>query len=113
MEFTDAEKKQVRDTLNKQRRLCEMYHMRAIAGSVPANVLGHLADSTRAVAQVVLREADKHDAATVKAAAKLEVSVLVMQHLYQQAVEAAEVAAKADKPAPKAKAAKTATKKKA
>ena len=98
MEFTDAEKKQVRDTVNKQRRLCEMYHMRAIAGSVPAEVLGQLAASTSAISQVVLAESDKHDAATVKAAAKLQGSVLVMQHLYQQAVDA-------EKPAPKAKAA--------
>lgn len=107
MEFTDAEKKQVRDTVNKQRRLCEMYQMQALVGSVPAAVLEQLAISTAAVAKVVLEQADSHDSATVKAAARLEMSVLMMQQLYQKAVEAETPA----KPAPKATKSKTAKKK--
>lgn len=104
MEFTEAEKKQVRDTVNKQNRLCQMYQLRAITGSVPAEVLGALAASTEQVAQVVLAESEKHDEATVKAAARLQGSMMVMQMLYQKAVDAAT-------PAPKAKASKPATKK--
>lgn len=106
MEFTDAEKKQVRDTVNKQRRLCEMYQMRALTGSVPAETLEQLAISTAAVAKVVLSDAAQHDSATVKAAARLDMSVLMMQQLYQKAVEAETPA----KPEPKAKASKPAKK---
>lgn len=110
MEFTEAEMKQVRDTLNKQNRLVLMYQMKAITGSVPANVLGALAASTEQVAQVVIADSGSHDAATLKAATKLQGSMMVMQMLYAKAVEAEEAAAKAAKKAAPKKAAKAAKK---
>tara|TARA_R100001510_G_scaffold34133_1_gene30656 strand:+ start:44333 stop:44671 length:339 start_codon:yes stop_codon:yes gene_type:complete len=111
MEFTEAEHKQVRDTLNKQRRLCEMYHMKSIMGAeIPAKSLGALAAATDNLTTVVIEASSAHDAATIKAATRLISSAMVIKDLYSKAQARDEAAAKA-KPASKAKTSKAAKKK--
>jgi len=108
MEFTVAQHKQVRDTLNKQRRLCELYQEQIALGAVPEIAeMEALVAATANLCLVVTRRPAIHEAATIKAAVRLQGSAAVLQLLMPQPEEV-----KQEKPAKAAAPAKKAAKKK-
>lgn len=109
MEFSEAQQKQIRDTLNKQRRLCELYQEQIALGAVPqAAEMQALVASTANLVMVVTSRPAVHDAATIKAAVRLQGSARVMELFMPKPEEVKEVKTTktAAKPAKKAKQAK-------
>ena len=112
--FSEEEHKQIRDTVNKQRRLVELYQMRHFTGQpVSEAVLQGLIASSQGLVAVIQADAADHQKATNKSAMTLNGATMVIKQLYSDAVAAREdreaaAAAKAAKPAVKkpAKAAK-------
>jgi hypothetical protein len=109
--FSDEEHKQIRDTVNKQRRLVECYQMRHFTGQpVSEEVLQGLILSSQGMVAVIQADAAEHQKATNKSAMTLNGATMVIKQLLSDAVAAREVreAAAAEKSASKkpAKAAK-------
>tara|TARA_R110001592_G_scaffold89703_1_gene263628 strand:+ start:373 stop:729 length:357 start_codon:yes stop_codon:yes gene_type:complete len=110
--FSDADEKTIRDTVNKQRRLVELYAMGSLAGNakVTAEQLEKVIVASNAVASLVMESAAGHQAATVKAATSLMGATMIAQMQASKLSETKELlTSKPVKAAPK-KAAKAAKK---
>jgi len=111
--FSDADEKTIRDTVNKQRRLVELYAMSSLSGNdkVVSTQLEKVIVASNAVASLVMEHASGHQAATVKAATSLMGATMIaqMQSAKLQETKEQETSSKPAKAAPK-KAAKTAKK---
>ena len=70
--FDNAQVKQICDTVNKQRRLIEMFNMKQLTdGNISEEEFSHLVVSSEAVANLILCNTQAHPAKTVKAATNL------------------------------------------
>jgi len=116
--FSEADEKTIRDTVNKQRRLIELYNMQRAMGNslISSTQLQHIVSSSKAISALILENATGHHAATMKAATSLMGAMMVAQMGAQQLDDAAaasladkETTSKPAKAAPK-KAAKPAKK---
>ena len=110
--FSDADEKTIRDTVNKQRRLVELYAMSSLSGNdkVVSTQLEQVIVASNAVASLVMEHASGHQAATVKAATSLMGATMIAQMQSAKLQETKEQkTSKPAKAAPK-KAAKTAKK---
>jgi len=105
--FSEEEHKQIRDTVNKQRRLVELYQMRHFTGQpVSEEVLQGLILGSQGMVAVIQADAADHQKATNKSAMTLNGAIHVVKQLYRDAVAAREVreaaaAAKTQNAAPK------------
>ena len=89
--FSDEEHKQIRDTVNKQRRLVELYQMRHFTGQpVSEEVLQGLIASSQGLVAVIQADAAEHQKATNKSAMTLNGATMVIKQLYSDAVAARE-----------------------
>lgn len=108
--FSEADEKTIRDTVNKQRRLVELYAMGSLSGNdkVVSSQLEKVIVASNAVASLVMEHASGHQAATIKAATSLMGATMIAQMQSAKLQETKEQT-KPAKAAPK-KAAKTAKK---
>ena len=101
--FDDAQVKQICDTVNKQRRLIEMFNMKQLTdGNISEEEFQHLVVSSEAVANLILCNTQAHPAKTVKAATNLMGATLMAKQT-ATALADAKKAKEAAKAAPKKK----------
>jgi len=104
--FGESEQKQICDTVNKQRRLVEMYNMKQLTdGNISEEEFSNLVVSSEAVANLILCNVEAHPAKTVKAATNLMGATLMAKQT-ATALADAKKAKETAKAAPKKKAAK-------
>jgi hypothetical protein len=93
--FSEADEKTIRDTVNKQRRLIELYNMQRAMGNsqISSSQLQHIVSSSKAISSLIIENATGHHAATLKAATSLMGAMMVAQMGAQQLDDAAAIAA--------------------
>jgi hypothetical protein len=89
--FSEADEKTIRDTVNKQRRLIELYNMRSMTspGSITSEQLQHIVASSQAISNLIVENASGHQAATMKAATSLMGAMMVARMTSDSIVAAA------------------------
>jgi|DEB0MinimDraft_10_1074344.scaffolds.fasta_scaffold400031_1 hypothetical protein len=103
--YSDAEHKQIRDTMNKQNRLTRLFTQRALMAGATVGQVQAAKIAAEAVANCVLVAPEGHQQATINAATTLMGGALMLQAILTK-MEAEEAAAApatvAEKPAKKA-----------
>ena len=115
--WTDAQVKQITDTVNKQRRLVEMYQMKSIMdGDISLNEMKNVVTASQHIADMVTQDSAGHAQKTIKAAMSLSGATLMLQvqaqQLQTQQDEKAKAQAEADAKKTTKKTSKAATTKK-
>ena len=112
--FDEAQQKTITDTVNKQRRLIELYQMKHYtSGDITSQQCADLVVSSQGIVDLIMNDQAAHAHKTVRAAMNLSGFIMAIQKIGQDIAEkenATAKAAKAKKPASK-KPAKAAAKK--
>tara|TARA_Y100001938_G_scaffold150871_1_gene244002 strand:- start:7246 stop:7623 length:378 start_codon:yes stop_codon:yes gene_type:complete len=114
--WNDAQVKQITDTVNKQRRLVEMFQMKSIMdGDISLNEMKNVITASQATSDMITQDSAGHAQKTIKAAMSLSGATMMLQvqaqQLQAQQEEKAKAQAKADSKKTTKKTSKAATKK--